>query len=381
MFITYILFSETLQKFYIGFTSAARNSRMYKYLSYILLTYYLLNLLQPFINKTKKYMKKLSVKNLLVGYRNLVLITIVTLVSATTSGGNYNMLQTMGDSTLEGRWDITVMRDGKEVPSWLEVRHSGTHRFFGYFVGDGGSARPVSSIKFAGGKMSFSVPPQWEAEDNDLVFEAVLQDQKLSGTLISANGKTYNWTGVRAPKLKRTQAPVWGKSIQLFNGKDMTGWSTLGPNQWVVEKGVLSSPKSGSNLVTNATFNDFKLHIEFRYPQGSNSGVYLRGRYEVQIADTKGKEPLSDYLGGVYGFLAPREMVAKDPGEWQSFDITLVGRIITVVANGKLIINDQEIPGITGGALNSNESELGPIYIQGDHGPIDYRNIIITPAK
>jgi hypothetical protein len=155
----------------------------------------------------------------------------------------------------------------------------------------------------------------------------------------------------------------------------------MGDNQWKAENGILFSPKSGSNLVTDQKFNDFKLHIEFRYPKGSNSGIYLRGRYEVQVMDSKGNEPLSGELGGVYGFIAPSEQVAKNPGEWQSYDITLVGRMITLVANGKTIICNQEIPGITGGALDSNEGDPGPIYLQGDHGPVEYRNITLTPAK
>jgi hypothetical protein len=92
-------------------------------------------------------------------------------------------------------------------------------------------------------------------------------------------------------------------------------------------------------------------------------------------------EPWDDQLGGVYGLLSPNEMVAKDAGEWQTYDITLVGRRVTVVANGVTIIADQVIPGITGGAIDSREGEPGPILIQGDHGPVDYRNIIITPVK
>jgi hypothetical protein len=161
----------------------------------------------------------------------------------------------------------------------------------------------------------------------------------------------------------------------------MKGWKAMGPNQWIVENGVLRSLKSGSNLVSEQTFTDFKLHVEFRYEKGSNSGVYLRGRYEVQIEDDKGKEPWKGYLGAVYGFLTPSVMAAKDAGEWQKYDITLVGRMITVVANGITIINNQEIPGITGGAIDNKENEPGPIMFQGDHGPIDFRNIVITPAK
>lgn len=326
-------------------------------------------------------MKKIFVINLLNISRYLLMPVLVFIIAATTAKANNSPLKLIADSSIEGRWDMTVMEAGKEVPSWLEIRHSGSHRLIGQFVGGGGSARPIASIKFSNGKMNFTIPPQWEKEDNDLVFEATLQDGNLTGTMVAADGKTFNWTAVHAPTLRREKATVWGKPITLFNGKDMTGWHTLGPNQWVVENGVLRSPQSGSNLVSDATFNDFKLHIEFRYPKGSNSGVYLRGRYEVQISDSKGMEPQSDYLGGVYGFIAPREMVAKDAGEWQTYDITLTGRIVTVVANGKLIINDREIPGITGGALDSKEGEPGPLQIQGDHGPIELRNIIITPAK
>ena len=203
----------------------------------------------------------------------------------------------------------------------------------------------------------------------------------LSGTVTYPDGKSYSWTAVRAPSLKRQKAPVWGAPIRLFNGRDLKGWHAMGDNQWKAENGILFSPKSGSNLVTDQKFNDFKLHIEFRYPKGSNSGIYLRGRYEVQVMDSKGNEPLSGELGGVYGFIAPSEQVAKNPGEWQSYDITLVGRMITLVANGKTIICNQEIPGITGGALDSNEGDPGPIYLQGDHGPVEYRNITLTPAK
>lgn len=282
---------------------------------------------------------------------------------------------------LEGRWDIIVHEPGKDVPSWLEVRHSGLHTLVGRFVGSGGSARPISKVNFNNGKMSFSIPPQWESEDRDLSVEGTLQGDSLTGTLTTPGGNQYSWSGYRAPELHRMTAPVWGKPITLFNGKDLKGWHALGENQWKAEDGILRSPKSGSNFVTDASFTDFKLHIEFRYQKGSNSGVYLRGRYETQIMDSKGLEPLSIYTGGIYGFLPPSENLAKEAGEWQSYDITLVGRMVSVDLNGKTVICNQEIPGITGGALDSNEGQPGPIYLQGDHGPIDFRNIVITPVK
>jgi hypothetical protein len=284
--------------------------------------------------------------------------------------------------TVEGRWDLTIHNvGGKDVPSWLEVMHSGRGTLIGRFVYAFGSARPVAHIKPANGKYSFSIPIQWEPGTSDMEFEFTMAGDSLTGSMLYTDGKKYNWSGVRAPSLRRTAEPAWGSAITLFNGANIDGWHAMGANQWLAEAGVLRSPKSGSNLVSDRSFTDFKLHIEFRYPKGSNSGVYLRGRYEVQIEDSKGLDPLVDRFSAIYGFLPPNEMAAKDAGEWQSYDITLVGRTVTVIANGKTVICNTEIPGITGGALNSKESEPGPLLIQGDHGPVEFRNIIITPAK
>ncbi len=311
----------------------------------------------------------------------LLLQFVVLLFAAGIAGANEIDIHKNADPAIEGRWDITINQNGKEIPSWLEVRHSGHHMLVGQFVGSGGSARPISRVNFSNGKISFTLPPQWEEESNDIAVEGTLTGQTLAGTITGSDGKTFNWTGVRAPSLRRDQAPVWGKQTKLFSGTDLKGWHAMGNNQWVAKGGILSSPHSGANLVTDQSFTDFKLHIEFRYPAGSNSGVYLRGRYEVQVSDSKGKEPLKDELGAIYGFISPIEQVAKGPGEWQSYDITLVGRIVTVVANGKRIICEQEIPGITGGAIDSKEGEPGPLLIQGDHGPVEYRNILITLVK
>jgi hypothetical protein len=308
-------------------------------------------------------------------------LMIVILASMKKSEAQTSRAPQSDTVAIQGRWDITIDVNGKMTPSWLEVKHSGLKMLVGRFVGPGGSARPISRIYLEDGKMSFSIPPQWEPEPEDLKVEGKLQGDNLSGTMIFSNGKTYKWTGTRAPLLRRKSTPQWGKPIHLFDGKDMSQWHATGENQWKVESGLLRSPHSGSNIVTNEKFRDFKLHIELRYPAESNSGVYLRGRYEVQVIDSKGEEPSDVLFGAIYGFISPGEMMAKAPGEWQSFDITLIGRMVTVVANGKMIICNQEIPGITGGAIDSDEGAPGPILLQGDHGPIDYRNIIITPAK
>ncbi len=281
--------------------------------------------------------------------------------------------------SIEGRWNLTLSYDGKEVPSWLEVSHSGLSTLVGRFVFLNGSARPISEIIFKDGKFSFAIPPQWET-GNLLEFEGSLESEELKGTLLYTDGKTYDWVGKRAPKLAYNANPVWGEPKVLFNGKDFDGWQAMGENQWLVKDGVLTSEKAGANLVSDEKFNDFKLHLEFRYPEGSNSGIYLRGRYELQIADNIGLEPLSILFGGIYGFLTPNEMAAKQAGEWQEYDITLIGRRVTIIANGKEIITNQNIPGMTGGALDNNEAEAGPFMIQGDHGPVEFRSIIVTPV-
>lgn len=289
----------------------------------------------------------------------------------------------VGKQPIIGHWDLTVdMGNNQTVPSWLEVKLSGFKTLVGYFVADAGSARPISKVTQDGQKFTFNIPPQWESGTNDLYFDGTLDNDKLSGTITTPDGNKHSFTGVRAPSLVREKAPVWNKPVKLFDGTNLNNWVSQKPdNQWVVENGILKSPRPGSNLLSKEKFNDFKLHIEFRFPANSNSGVYLRGRYELQVIDSKGEEPSSVLFAGIYGYLTPNEMAAKGPGEWQSYDITLIGRRVSVVANGKAVITDAIIPGITGGAIDSKEGEPGPILLQGDHGTIEYRNIVITTAK
>jgi len=281
-----------------------------------------------------------------------------------------------------GRWDLTVQGPKAAYPSWLEVKLSGTRTLVGSFVGGGGSARPISRVDFSEGSLHFAIPPQWEKETSDLVVDARLTGDVLEGTLVTPAGERHRFTGRRAPSLRRSTPPAWGEQLSLFSGTDLAGWTTFGgTSQWTAENGILENAKSGANLVTTAKFTDFKLHVEVNCPTGSNSGIYLRGRYEVQVEDSTDPEPSSVHMGGVYGFLVPNENASTGPGSWQTFDITLVGRRVTVVLNGKTIICEQLIPGITGGALDSDEGAPGPIYLQGDHGAVQYRNLVLTPAR
>ncbi len=285
---------------------------------------------------------------------------------------------------LLGRWDLTVQGTSGAYPSWFEVKKSGYATLVGSYVGQFGSARPIAQIhQKHDGSYSFTVPPQWEKRNDDVTLSFRHSDDGLRGETTDDTGKSIAWTGKRAPDLKREGTPAWGSVVELFNGKNLDGWHTQldVPNGWQVRDGLLSNEKPGNNLVTNRTFDDFELHAEFRYPPGSNSGIYLRGRYEFQIEDNFGGEPDSHRIGGIYGHLTPSVNAAKRAGEWQSCDITLIGRVVTVVLNGERIIDRQSIPGITGGAIDSNEGGPGPIMIQGDHGPVEFRKLSIRPAQ
>ncbi len=313
--------------------------------------------------------------------RYLILLVTIVLPSGSSRNATASSRPLEIDQRMLGRWDISITTPDGIKPSWLEIEHSGRDAMVGRFVGVVGSARPVARIVANADSLSFTIPHQWEEGNGDLTVSGKLRGSGLAGVMTFPDGKTFSWTAVRAPRLYHS-TPAWGAPIKLLHANDLGGWHASGAsNQWKVANGVLSSPRSGTNLVTDRTFGDFKLHVEFRYPKESNSGVYLRGRHEVQIQDDFGNDPANDRFSGIYGFISPSVIAARPAGEWQTYDITLVGRIVTVVANGRKVICDQEIPGITGGALDSNEGTPGPLFLQGDHGPVEYRNIVITPAR
>jgi hypothetical protein len=282
-----------------------------------------------------------------------------------------------------GRWDVTVEGAEGKYPSWFEVRKSGYRTLVGSYVGQFGSARPISQVESNDGSLRFAVPPQWENRRTAVGFEGRLDGDVLRGETTDDDGKRIRWTARRAPTLGREDQNHWGEPVELFNGRDLSGWKprTAGrKNGWKVREGVLINAEPGNDLLTDRKFTDFRVHAEFRYPQGSNSGIYLRGHYEVQIEDNFGQEPDNEKIGGVYGFLTPRINAAKPAGQWQSLEITLIGRRVTVEFNGERIIDRQIIPGITGGALDSDEGAPGPILIQGDHGPVEFRKLTLTPV-
>jgi len=305
----------------------------------------------------------------------LLLITFMMIQSVSVAQNQID------GSEIIGYWNLDFEMNGETLPGWLHAKRSGIQTIVGEFVGTSGSTRPISEIDYSSetGIYSFSIPPQWEPVDGHLSFSFTLENNEIEGNVDMA-GQPYSFTGTPAPKLTRNEPPVWGNPVNMLD-KNMSKWIIPEQNQFVMQDGVLINEAMGGNLISTETFDDFKLHLEFRYPEGSNSGVYLRGRYEVQIEDNTSDVITKVMIGGVYGFIEPTVNAAKDSGEWQTYDITLVGRKITVVLNGEEVITNRSIPGITGGALDSREGEPGPIMIQGDHGPVEFRKFIITPTR
>jgi hypothetical protein len=285
---------------------------------------------------------------------------------------------------LLGRWDITLQTPQREFASWLELsQDNGELR--ARMVGRWGHARLLPHAELVNGGIRLVSPKEEEGTATDMIFEGRLSGSSLVGTTSGPDGIVWTWRGERAPTLERARAPHWGKPITLFNGRDLSGWrmsDQSAKSVWQVRDGTLISPGRGPDLLSDAQFEDFKLHIEFMCAPGSNSGVYLRGRYEVQIEDDPNPEPANWRTGSIYGFLAPSPPAPRKPALWHAFDLTLIGRRVTVVLDGRTIIADQEIPGITGGALDSHEALPGPIYLQGsEEGRVSFRNIVVRRAR
>lgn len=302
-----------------------------------------------------------------------------------------------------GRWALTIPDGGA---GWLGITET-NGELKGSILWGGGSVLPVSSTKVDGDTLIVTRVNESRSRDaegksvvkktTETITATRLGDQlKLTTVTAGADGKAgkrADFTGKLIPPLPPAPdlATVkFGEPIALFNGKDLSGWKTMGkdPSAWKIEDGLLRNDavqepgkhKTYANIRTEREFEDFNLQVEFRVPTNGNSGIYLRGIYEVQVANSFGRRNDNHNCGALYSRILPSENVSKPPGEWQTFDITLVDRHLTVIHNGKKTIDNQPVLGCTGGALWSDESKPGPIYLQGDHTSVDYRRMVLRPV-
>jgi hypothetical protein len=251
----------------------------------------------------------------------------------------------------------------------------------GRFNSGGGAVFDLPQVAIEKGELNFQYPEG--RQQTPQVWKATVKNGRLVGTA-QVNGQNLSLTGVRGPVWPATppnRKP--GKPVELFNGKDVSGWLCQDPHHpmgWFVKDGILMNEgKNACNIYTQQKFNDFKLEVEFNVDPESNSGVYLRGRYEIQILDGYTRPMDVHSQGALYGFIVPSAKADKPAGEWQTFDITLIANHVTVIENGTKIIDNAEVPGITGGALDANEKASGPIMLQGDHGKVQFRKVRLTP--
>ena len=316
-------------------------------------------------------------------------------LQSTTSGG-----AVAAENPFVGHWALTIPGGGA---GWLGIEDD-HGKLSGSILWGGGSVVPVSSVSVEGDALIVTrVFERNRRGTSEVIRETETIKATLDGDAMAlstertrADGKVVGnatFTGKRIPPLPAApdlSKVKFSEPITLFNGKDLGGWTIMNPsapNGWSVRDGIMvnDAPQepgkhiSYTNIRTETEFEDFNLTLEVRVPEGGNSGVYLRGIYEVQVSDTYGRELDPHNMGAVYSRITPTVAAEKPAGEWQTLDMTLVDRHVTVVLNGKKTIDNQPLLGCTGGALWSDEFRPGPVYLQGDHTDVDYRNMILTP--
>lgn len=300
---------------------------------------------------------------------------------------------------LSGDWSLELESG---LPAWMSIQESDGKPLI-YMRLYVGSAGPYKEVEETNGQLTFALKKNKNAKNTATVYVG-LKAGKLDGEIVRQlpDGSTEReaFTGTKIPPMPKSAPDLskvrFGLPIALFNGKDLTGWTPHKPqhepekkNGWSVKDGLLknTTPKTDfsatgayANLRTEAVFEDFWLHIEFLVEEQRNSGVYLRGMYEAQVVDRDSRMQGLQGVGAIFGMIEPTRNAGRPGGEWQSYDITLVDRHVTVVLNGEKVVDNQPVTGPTAGAVHTNPSEPGPIYLQGDHTNVSYRDIYLAPV-
>ena len=290
-----------------------------------------------------------------------------------------------------GRWNVTGTGENSGYVYWLEVKQDGG-KLSGMLLNRGGHPLPLPVIKIENGELIFQ--PDGGRSGPGPEFHLRAQGDKLTGN-VKLGDRTVDLAGARPPKWGHYDANAphkFGTPVALFDGKSMDAWDVQDkkkPMNWTIEDGAMTNTPPANNLVSKQKFQDFKIQAEYKLdkphtgqngqPVKANSGIYLRGRYELQVLDDYGDKPFERGHMSVYGWHTPLVNASKPAGEWQSMEATVVGNRVTVSLNGQKVQDNVTLEAITGGALDANESEPGPIMLQGDHEKVWYRKVTVTP--
>jgi hypothetical protein len=302
---------------------------------------------------------------------------------------------------LLGDWTLNL-ESGE--PAWMSIteREGRPLAYMRIYVGSEG---PYEITEIVDGRIKFSLGGKRKAKGNSSYVKPTvdvgISNGKLDGVIVrtpSDGGsiEKIGFTGKPIPPMPESAPDLskvfFGRPISLFNGKDLTGWRTYETdkiNGWGVKDGTLANTTTKTdfsptgdhaNLRTEAEFEDFLLHIEFLVEEDRNSGIYLRGMYEAQVVDRDSKMQGLQGVGAIFSKIAPSTNAGKPGGEWQTYDLTLVDRHVTVVLNAVKVIDNQPVNGPTGGAIYTDPSAPGPIYLQGDHTTVRFKNISLAPV-
>jgi len=294
-----------------------------------------------------------------------------------------------------GRWNMTGTGADSTRVYWLELGER-DGQVTALFLNRGGHPRPPDVLTLDGDELAWEVHSGNPSNPTIYRFRAHVQNGRLIGTEqlpprgrrgggAATEGRVVNWVGVRPPSWPPANANgdhTYGEPDVLFDGTSLDAFGVQFATRelgWTIEDGAMANGDGGNNLVSKQTFRNFKVQAEYRLAEGSNSGIYLRGRYELQVLEDHGDAAVDRGHMSIYGRVAPTVNASKPVGEWQAMEAILVGNRVTVTLNGERVHDNVAIEGITGGALDANETEPGPLMIQGDHSGVWIRRIVVTP--
>ena len=282
-----------------------------------------------------------------------------------------------------GRWNITGTGAHANRVYWLEVTAS-SGGLAGMFLNRTGSPVALETVTIEDGQLIFQMR---SGRSGPAPQHRVRREgDRLVGT-ITDRGIDVPVVGVRPPQWPDANANAshtFGTPVALFDGTSIDAFALQHdgrPSGWSIEDGAMTNSPRANNLISKERFQNFRLQAEYKLEAGSNSGLYLRGRYELQVLDDYGKPPDKNGHMAIYGWTAPLVNASKPAGEWQSADIVLVGNRVTATLNGQKVHDNAAIQAITGGALDADEMSPGPILIQGDHNKVWYRKLVVMEIK